>query len=70
MAQFKLRPKRKQSNIRKGILDCSKLTASSVQNPQLPPYSCVNQNPIDYAVDTTSVNNEIENPVKVYSETK
>ena len=58
-----------QSFNQKGKTHRSKITIISVQNPSLSNYSCFTPNPHDSPTDTTSVNNEVESPVRVYSKT-
>ena len=66
MAQLKLFPKRihHKTNHR-----TSTIHSLRIKNPILPKYSTVITNPSDYPVDNTSVKNDNDRPVKIYSKT-
>ena len=66
MTQFTLVSKQKQS-LRHKTNHISTLHPSTVQTQTLPNYSTVDTNPNDYPIDNTSVNNDNENPFKLYS---
>ena len=69
MTRFKLFPKRKHSHQAKTNHRTSTLHSSSVQPPTLHNYLNVNTTPNDIIVDNTSVNDDTDRPIKVYSKT-
>ena len=58
MTRFKLFPKRKNSLYQSANSDKKTGNASTLQDSILPSYSTVNSNPIDYPLNSQSVNDE------------
>ena len=69
MTRFKFFPKRKRSFDQQTNNSNTTSNTSLLPNFTLPQYSTVNPHSHDYSFNTTSVNDENYNPVKVYLKT-